>query len=191
MTFLPRIVFTLLILNIKVPWFQILPNTLEHLWNHVRQTQKCWVTVESSIKNRIDDITSQTRINIESSEDQSLVEPNTNPTEKTQSSPLQIPESFYSEILHETSTISICSIATTILWCFSIRENWRWKWTFKTATSKKIERANHLLRKQELERSHMIKQLNQPDPKIQDDSIILEKMLPSTSKRVPPQHVAR
>ena len=57
---------------------------------------------------------------------------------------------------------------------------------------KKIEAATQFLRTQELQRGQMIQQLNQPDPEIQDGKITLEntRLVPSSSKRVPPQQVA-
>ena len=58
---------------------------------------------------------------------------------------------------------------------------------------RKIKAANRLSGKQGLEDNQLIKQLNQPDTGVQIDAISLEntKLIPSTSKKVPPQQVAR
>ena len=57
---------------------------------------------------------------------------------------------------------------------------------------RRIEFANQLSRKHELERNNMIQQLNQLDSEFQHDNISPENsvLIPSTSEKVPPQQVS-
>ena len=93
---LRRIVITILILIIKIFWIQLFSIPLKNSSKHVNHDLLIHTQIPHLKKN--DDNSNHTENNTESLQGETSVEPNTNPTDKTQQSPLPIPESSYSEL---------------------------------------------------------------------------------------------
>ena len=108
----------------------------------------------------------------ESLQDETSVEPTTNPTDNEQEKPLQTTQSSYSEkftgqrpntsveMQKQFSEISSSEQTQTENKCSRLQQEPR------------IEPANQIIRKQELERNQLIQKLSQLDAEIQQDKIL-------------------
>ena len=124
---------------------------------------------------------------------QTPVEPKTTPTDNRQPNLLESHEYSYSEIF----TVQVQNLSVEKQPKFS--EILSWKQTqadnerLQLQHQRRIEAANQISRKQELERDQLTQHLNQIDTENQHEQIRADntKLLPSNSKKVPPHPVPR
>ena len=136
-------------------------------------------------KNETDDDNNHTENNIEFLEGETSVEPKTNPTENTQQNLMQIPNSSHSEIFTKQVQTSSVEFRQNFLEVFSSEQTQAEAERLRIQHQRRIQAANQLSLKPELERNQFLQQKNQLDTEIQLDSFAPEsiKMIPSTSKR--------
>ena len=121
------------------------------------------------------------------------MEQNTNLSDNTQHNPLQIPKLSCSEISTGKIPSSSVELQQQISEFYSSEQTQTTAERLRVQHQGRIEAANQILQNQDLEGNQLIQQLNQLDTKNQQDYNPSEKiqLIPSTSKEVLPQQVAR
>ena len=121
------------------------------------------------------------------------MEPKTNTTENTQRNPLQIPETPLSGMFIERVQNLSVELQRQVFEVFSLEQTQAKNDCLKLEHQRRIETADYFSKEQKLERNLLIQQMNQPDTEAEDNNMTLEntQMILSTSKKVPPQQVAR
>ena len=122
------------------------------------------------LKTKMEIETTKLRQNVQSPQDRTSVEPNTNPTENTQLNPILIEKPSHSEISTEQKQNPSVELQQQF-W-----ENSHWSkfklkmngWDYDS--QKRLECTNQQIKKQGLERSQLLQQIIQPDSEIQDET---------------------
>ena len=136
------------------------------------------------LKRELNDNNNRIEISTESPLSPKPVEPNTKPTGKTQQNALQIHHSSYSELFIEKLQLIFVRLQQKWTEVFSKKQTWAENVRLKLQHQRRIEAANQMFQKQELEWIQLLQQMNKPDTVNQDDNNTLEitQMVPLTSK---------
>ena len=138
-----------------------------------------WTAKSHSIipsANKTDDNLKFTKMINESLQSKIRAEPNTNPTDSTQQKPLQIRKSSCSEKFTGGRSNPAVELQQQFSELFSSEQTQTANERLRLQHQQRIEAPNQLLRKQELERSPFLQQLNQLDTEVQHDDIPSKKL---------------
>ena len=111
------------------------------------------------------------------------MQPNETPTQNIQQNPLQIKDSSYFDIITGSIKNPSLQLQQDFFSIFSLEQTQTEKWNLKLQHQKRLEAANQILWKHELERTLLLTQLNQNNILAQMDNTAQAKtqLLPSTS----------
>ena len=191
--FFAKMFYTILIFVFELFCNQLLPIPRKQLWNYLRlidnkvsiQTQVFHLKMKK--KDNINQIWKKFWIYSKSN----IIGTKSKSTKKSTTKLTANPRRISLWYISWKNTKSIHRRGTHFCRSFFIWANSSWKWPFEKTLSKKNRAANQILRKQKMEAKQKLQRLNQIV--VQNDRTLLafNQKIPSTSKRVPSQQVAR